>query len=145
MQVILDDIYDVKIFSTIYYIEKLYKLLEERLPEENISHKEMPTFEYHSIFVKSKPYAQWFAIITDYDTMVGAAYISKNNEVGIQIFEKFKRRGFATDVLAQLIEISKAMEINLYANINPKNEKSIKLFSKFGFNHIQNTYKRDAI
>jgi hypothetical protein len=40
----------------------LFDLLRERTPEQSISHKVMPTFDEHSAFYHSIPYAAWYAI-----------------------------------------------------------------------------------
>ena len=40
----------------------LYKLLKDRDPKENISHKAMPSYKEHIKFVKSKPYQKWYII-----------------------------------------------------------------------------------
>ena len=36
----------------------LFELLAQRDPRANISHREMPTYQRHIRFVKSKPYAK---------------------------------------------------------------------------------------
>ena len=45
----------------------LYELLAERNPEQNISHKAMPSFDEHCAFVASKPYQAWYLIVDDTD------------------------------------------------------------------------------
>ena len=37
-----------------------FKLLDERVPEQNISHKAMPTWPEHRDFVLSRPYPRWY-------------------------------------------------------------------------------------
>lgn len=43
-------------------IRFLYQLLKLRKPLENISHKNMPSYNEHTKFVKSKPYQKWYII-----------------------------------------------------------------------------------
>ena len=130
--------------------ELLYQLLEGRPPEVNISHKRMPTFEAHKAFVQSRPYQGWWLIVATeikgqgaisraswFNVPVGACYISKQNEIGIQIGKPYQRRGYARTALNTLIEMHKGQR--LLANIAPGNEASRKLFEGFGFKHIQDT------
>jgi RimJ/RimL family protein N-acetyltransferase len=119
-------------------LDVLYNLLEEREPEQNISHKKMPTRKEHEAFVERHPYT-WYFICADenYDIIYGSVYVTNKREVGIQIFNEYKNTGVATLALKQLMEIH---EGTLYANINPDNAPSIKFFEKHGFKHIQNTY-----
>jgi len=120
---------------------RLYEMLAERNDTINISHDKMPEFKDHVSYIGSRPYQIWY-LIYDAEICVGQVYLSKNNELGVQIFKEFQNRGYGQMALNFMIETYKS--INLLANINPKNEKSIKLFEKLGFKHIQNTYKRDA-
>ena len=43
-------------------VDFLYEILSERTTNENISHKEMPTYKKHVKFVLSKPYKKWYII-----------------------------------------------------------------------------------
>lgn len=125
-------------------LELLYQLLKEREPHQNISHKEMPTWHEHQKFVFSQPYAAWYFIEWEMDRsietgrkIVGAIYLTHHREIGIQIFKKYRGHGYATAAIKMLME---KWPGKFLANINPANEASIKLFQKFGFQHIQNTY-----
>ena len=44
-------------------IEFLYEMLKERDSRINVSHKELPTFQQHKKFVKSKPCDGWYIIM----------------------------------------------------------------------------------
>lgn len=124
----------------------LYQLLAERQPEVNISHKEMPSFEGHEAFVRSAPFAGWWLIVhaapreekVTFHDPVGACYITKMGEIGIQISRANQRKGYARTALNTLIEMHRGQR--LLANIAPGNEASQRLFAGFGFAHIQNTY-----
>lgn len=118
-----------------FFERELYYLLGERLPEENISHKEMPTFRQHVKFVRSEPYKHWYVIQNDGFQVVGAVYLTQQNEIGVHIFDKFRRHGHAEHAVDLIMELECNInkDAEFYANINPKNDKSIKLFTKLGF------------
>src|SRR5574341_225755 len=100
--------------------ELLYRLLAERPPEANISHKTMPSRAEHMAFYLRKPYRNWWLIqVTEFGernadnspnsvetlnvTVVGACYVTERNEIGIAIFEKYRRRGYAVAAIRQMI------------------------------------------
>lgn len=117
----------------------LYALLQQRPPIANISHRVMPSFEEHCKFVRSYPYREWYSIIVNDDDWAGSIYITRNNEIGIGILDKFQRKGIAKHVISKILN----QHGDYLANINPNNKASIKLFESLGFTHIQNTYRRE--
>lgn len=128
--------------DTIYSF--LYQLLAEREPYEAISHTNMPTFQQHEAFIERKPYKLWFVIMAkkpkeDMHTMVGSIYLSFQNEIGISIAKKHRRKGYAKAAIKKLIEISQ--EKFFLANINHLNVKSSNMFENMGFSLLQETYK----
>lgn len=134
---------------SVYYYEKkerldtLYRMLEERTPEESISHREMPTREEHEAFVERRPYAVWYFITPDNNTneILGNLYLTENREIGIHVRVGHRGQGVGTEALKEMQRIHRGPFL---ANVNPNNQKSIDLFEKFGFQHIQNTYRLDA-
>ena len=116
----------------------LFVLLSQRKPSENISHKKMPTFDQHVKFVMSKPYAKWYVIFLD-QNRVGSIYLTPQNEIGIHVIEEIRGKNVAKEAMSILMK--KNPRSRFLANINPKNTKSIKFFTKNGFNLIQNTYE----
>lgn len=118
----------------------LYQLLSERTPEQSISHKEMPNRDDHDYFVANHPYLCWYLIFSsDSGEVVGSIYLTKEREIGISIFKDHHRKGYATKAIRMLM---KKHPGRFLANINPKNNASIGLFtSVFGAKHIQNTYE----
>lgn len=133
----LYDYLNKEIFN--HYAKVLYELLSQREKHESISHKSMPTFEDHVGFIHETPYEKWYLISNESDQIVGTIYLTHKNEIGVQIFKDEKKQGYATMAIKKLIEENPNLEY--FANINPKNEASIKLFKKFNFKHIQNTYR----
>lgn len=118
-----------------YYNIFLYGLLAEREPYQNISHKEMPTFQQHVEFVKSKPYKEWFVIYdTEQKRRVGSVYLSKNNEIGVFINKNQRKKGFARKALLQTMEYFNHVR-EIKANIAPTNSTSICFFVNLGFKY----------
>lgn len=118
---------------------KLYDLLEEREPHQAISHKEMPTYFQHVEFVKSEPYKAWYLITGYQGRVIGATYLSKQNEIGIGIFKKYQGKGYGRDAVLQLMKKHKGPFL---ANINPKNAASIAFFEHLDFGLLQVTYEK---
>ena len=64
-------------------IKFLYFLLKNR--RVSISHKEMPSFEEHRIFVSNHPYKTWNIVIKE-NINIGAQYIGYDNKLGYIYF-----------------------------------------------------------
>lgn len=125
---------------TEFKIKTLYELLLEREPYESISHTGVPTYEEHKKFIMTHPHAQWYIVYNDRNEPIGSFYTSyRLNEVGIAIFKNYRRKGYATAIIQKIISTNG--DLGIIANINPANIKSIELFKKLGFVHIQNTYR----
>ena len=116
----------------------LFELLQERKKNENISHKDIPTFSQHQKFVSSRPYSKWY-IIYYKQTRVGAAYLSKQDEIGIHIKKKLPTEKFRLTTLKILIE--KNPRKRYLANVNPKNTDLIRFYKKHNFLFIQKTFE----
>lgn len=120
--------------------EFLWEIMEERLsePHSNISHIQMPTREQHEAFVRKMPYKGWFVVGLKkpfyYD--VGVTYITHKNELGIYIKQSYRRQGIGSATLDQMID--KYGQQELIANINPMNDRSIRLFEGKGFKFKRN-------
>lgn len=116
----------------------LYNLLEWRNPKINISHKKMPTFSEHVLFINSNPYLKWYVIFYG-KQKIGTIYLSKNYEIGIFLKPNMQRRGFGKIAIKKLIEQNQNKRF--LANINPINFNSQKFFKELGFKLIQHTYE----
>ncbi len=140
----LRSVYETKLAS-IY----LYRLLEQRQPNESISHTEMPSTLAHQQFVRSKPYRAWFIIETmENPEWVGAILLTQNNEIGISIDTEHRRKGYARAAIERLLRDYEPLPADaskrpgyFVANIAPTNPASIALFTGLGAVHIQNTYR----
>jgi len=117
-------------------MDLLWRLMSEREPHQNISHKAMPSWQEHRAFVSSRPYFAWYAI--DCGECVGATYLTHQREVGIGILKQYRGQQYAVNALRMLIQMHPG---RLLANINPANADSIRLFTGLGFKHIQQTYE----
>jgi len=118
------------------WMKVLYELLEERTPDQSISHKETPTFEEHEFFVNSNPYLVWYFIEHD-KVIMGSIYLTNNREIGIFIFKKHKSKGFGKVAVEALMEKHPG---KFLANIAPTNKESIQFFEGLDFKLIQKTY-----
>jgi RimJ/RimL family protein N-acetyltransferase len=123
--------------------EVLYRLLEEREPHQNISHKAMPTWEEHLRFIAGRPYPEWFLIYDDpgveerASVPIGAIYMTSRREVGLFILKSHRGQGYGTAALDML---RARLPGPILANIAPGNEPSKRFFESQGFKLIQHTY-----
>lgn len=136
----LVDIYSDKLAWQLV-VTWLWDLLAERPAVARISHKTMPTYEEHEAFVASRPYAYWY-LIHDGAQVVGAVYLTYENEIGVHIFEEYQRRGHARRAIAEIMK--RHPREQFYANIAPHNETSKQLFVSAGFRELQHTYVREG-
>ena len=116
----------------------LYRLLGERDPRSNISHKIMPPYNEHVKFVMSKPYFKWYIIYCN-NQKAGTIYLTNQNEVGLFIKNQMQGYGIGKKALNLLMKCN-PRKIYL-ANVSPKNKKSIRFFKNNGFKLIQHTYE----
>jgi len=116
----------------------LYKLLKARPEYCNISHVEMPTIEEHVRFIESKPYKAWYVIVIESTRMIGAVYLTRANEIGIFLLEKYRNQGYGKQAITRLMV--RHPEKEYYANIAPTNQPSLAMFSKIGI-PIQTTFR----
>jgi RimJ/RimL family protein N-acetyltransferase len=146
MEIRLVDVYEVPEAA-----ELLYRLMQERPAESAIAHRRTPSMEEHRAFMAAKPYRAWCLVnagASPQSIYVGAVTLTPNNEVGVFILREFQRRGYARAALIELMRAYKPMPGiaavrpgHFVANVNPKNEASIALFTSLGGRHIANTYE----
>lgn len=134
----------------------LYLLMRERQddPEINISHKELPSWNAHQQFVRSRPYRFWYLI--DYmepdkkeSLWVGYVSATNNNEIGIIVQRHARGKGVGPMALRMFLgnhnplpPSPSSRNGNWQANIAPGNAHSKHVFGKLGFTLIQETYAR---
>lgn len=123
----------------------LYELLLERTPEQSISHKQMPSEAEHMAFYFSRPYARWLLIeatprdlhMTAQPGIVGAVYLTHQHEIGVGVLNEHRGNGYGEAAVKLLMHGSPG---RFLANVNPQNLASVRMFTRLGFKHIQNTY-----
>jgi len=123
----------------------LYHLLKERPNYSNITHDKMPTWEEHLRFISLERYFAWYIVKADYLGAirdVGAVYLTRRDEIGIAIVRKYWRNGFSKAAIRKIIET--VPRDKYYANINPININSQKLFKKMDFKILQYTLVYDS-
>ena len=120
----------------------LYKLLKNRDPITNISHKTMPTYKQHIKFINSKPYQKWY-IIEKNRKKLGSIYFSKQNEIGIHFISDTKNELLGQEAIQELMK--KNPNKKYFTNINPKNYKLMKFFEKNSFSLVQHTLEYDLV
>jgi hypothetical protein len=119
-------------------MEFLYEFLKEREPNENISHKKIPTFNEHKKFVLSKPYQKWYIVLLN-NEKIGTIYLSIINEIGLHFKKKYQTNILRNKVLHELIE--KNQKNRYLVNINPRNKSLISFYKSKKFKKIQHTYE----
>jgi RimJ/RimL family protein N-acetyltransferase len=115
--------------------------LSEREPSESISHRSLPSMEEHLAFVQSMPYRGWYVARIE-DVEVGAVYLTKNREIGVGILKEHRRRGYGSEAVQLLMNWYAGGE-PYFANVNPNNKKSMRLFESLGFAPFQVTLRHE--
>lgn len=143
-------------------LEFLYELMQEREPEVNISHLELPSFEQHRGFVTRRPYRFWYLLaaaaqaprddgfggqIALEPVWVGYISATQANEIGVVLRKLYRGRGYGPAAIQQLMQMHRpnppaksTRNGHWLANIAPGNEHSKHVFEKLGFRKIQETY-----
>lgn len=119
-------------------LDFLRDLLVEREPVANISHKMMPSRSDHADYVCSMPHRKWW-IVYSKSVRVGAVYLSKQNEIGIQISKEHQGNGFGPAAVRDVIRMFPGER--LLANVAPLNDRSHQLFQSVGGRVISHTYE----
>lgn len=99
----------------------------------------MPSLYDHVAFVEGRPYADW-CFISVGDEIVGAIYLSKQDEIGVFLYRKFRGMGYGCRAILALMD--KHGSRRYLANINPRNDPSRSLFVSLGFTVCQHTYEK---
>ena len=159
MNISFENIYDREGKPTTLALAALYSHMEQRSPDQNISHRSMPTWEQHVAFVGSKPYSGWWLVYDHIEasnagedgegcpqreyTCIGQVYFTRAREIGIQISNDYWRIGYGSEITTKVIEMVPRGPI--FANVSPRNIASQKLFESLGFGVVQWTYRLDPV
>lgn len=122
------------------HCERLYDFLRERIdhPDTNISHKRLPLYGEHCLFVAERPYFAW-CLIQEGEEAIGSIYLTRNDEIGIFIMASHQGKGIGEQAIRLLMKSHR--RDSYFANINPQNERSIAFFKRLGGKCIQHTYE----
>ncbi|EPA05227.1 hypothetical protein BG20_I0207 [Candidatus Nitrosarchaeum limnium BG20] len=123
---------------TVLDTDFLYRILEQRNPNNNISHKKMPTLLQHRKFIESDPYSYWYVIYFS-NLKIGTVYLTSINEIGLHIKNEFQNLQIEKTILNKLFR--KHPRNRYLVNINPKNKRMILFLKNNGFNLLQYTYE----
>lgn len=132
-------------------IQFLYEMLKERtnLPNINISHKKLPTYEEHKKFIESQPWQECWILFYN-GGRIGYCYLTKSapnylgNEIGIYITKNMQKQGHGTFYLQKFLDhIKKFYKPPFYVNTHPNNIIMQKFIKKIGFKQLQLTWRLD--
>jgi hypothetical protein len=121
-------------------IRVLYNLLEAR--KYNISHREIPSYDEHTLFVKAEPYRAWYIILYR-EKPIGSVYLTEDNSVGLNIEEE-QIEQVLSGVINFVLERHKpnpglkSLRCDRFSvNVSPSNKKLISAMEKSGAEVIQ--------
>ena len=121
-------------------IRVLYKLLETR--KYNISHREIPSYDEHTLFVKAEPYRAWYIILYR-EKPIGSVYLTEDNSVGLNIEEE-QIEQVLSGVMNFIRERHKpnpglkSLRCDRFSvNVSPSNKTLIRAMEKSGAEVIQ--------
>ena len=125
--------------------EFLYELLKQR--KFSISHKNLPSFESHKIFVSNYPYRKWFVISKNEDK-IGSLYLTADNGVAINLLITFEK--YFPDIVLQvqseftpLPEIPSVRRDSFFFNISPDDATKSDSLKALGFKALQVSYVKN--
>ena len=75
----------VKIKNIDKHLRETFRLLGLR--KRGISHREMPSFEDHKIFVANNPYRYWFLVRYSHN-YIGSLYLTNENVIGLNMVDE---------------------------------------------------------
>ena len=116
----------------------LYDLLKARNTIANISHKKIPSYNEHVNFILSNPYVVWYII--EYEGKnIGSIYLSKQDEIGISLFDNLLYDKIGKNIIKFLMKNNPRKRY--LAKISPRNKKLQNFFVNNGFTGLEYTYE----
>ncbi len=121
----------------------LYKQLRER--KYSISHKTLPNFEEHKLFVKTNPYRLWYIVRLD-NKAYGNIYFNHDNSISLNGLEKLdlsilRRILILTfEQLKPLYPIPSVRYKDFFINVAVNNLMLKDKLRELGYIKIQETY-----
>jgi hypothetical protein len=136
----------LEVLPTEDQISTLFHLLQQR--NHVISHKNMPSFQEHSDFVKSHPYRAWYIVLKDH-LPIGSFYISVENNIGINVVDSNTHQSvdaiirFVKNNYSPLPPIKSVRSVAFVINVPFSNDKLIAALDKSGAKKVQITFTID--
>ena len=124
------------------HIDLLYEILKKR--QYNISHRELPDYNTHKLFVENINYRKWNFIYND-DQLIGNYYINYENFIGINLLVNniYYYQIIIKEILSiesPLPEIKTIRNKYFLINSSPQNKFLNDALKLLNFRHIQSTY-----
>ena len=124
------------------HIDSLYEILKKR--QYNISHRELPDYNTHKLFVENINYRKWNLIYND-DQLIGNYYINYENFIGINLLVNniYYYQIIIKEILSiesPLPEIKSKRNKYFLINSSPQNKFLNDALKLLNFRHIQSTY-----
>lgn len=124
------------------HIDLLYEILKKR--QYNISHRELPDYNTHKLFVENINYRKWNFIYND-DQLIGNYYINYENFIGINLLVNniYYYQIIIKEILSienPLPEIKSIRNKYFLINSSPQNKFLNDALKLLNFRHIQSTY-----
>ena len=124
------------------HIDLLYEILKKR--QYNISHRELPDYNTHKLFVDNINYRKWNFIYND-DQLIGNYYINYENFIGINLLVNniYYYQIIIKEILSienPLPEIKSIRNKYFLINSSPQNKFLNDALKLLNFRHIQSTY-----
>ena len=123
----------------------LFELLKAR--EHTISHKTMPSYDEHIIFVLNNPYRHWYIIYYE-GTIFGNLYVQYDNSVGISFRQPIDRDSLKSliDTLREKVKPLEAVASirykDFFFNVSCSDNNLRKCLEDIGYIESQVSYIR---
>ena len=121
----------------------LYELLKNR--KFNISHKSLPNFEDHELFVKKNPYRVWYLVFNN-KKPVGSFYLKYDNSVGLKL--SLQEISIVDEIISFIKnnfnpekEIPSETTTYFYINISTENNELKDILEEINLKPLQISYK----
>ena len=134
------------IIPTSKQINILYIQLKKRV--HNISHKKIPSFQNHKLFIKNNPYRAW-CIVKESKSVIGNVYVKFDNSIGLNCYNDVSSAQLKNILSLIKLKISPLKEKpsirskDFFINIASSNKSLRKKINSIGLVETQRTYILD--
>ena len=135
------------ILPTDKQINILYQQLKKR--KHGISHKKIPNFKNHQLFIKNNPYRVWY-IIREGKNIIGNVYVKYDNPIGLNFCKNIS--AIKIEKILDLIKLELSplkpkpsiRSKDFFINIASSNKSLQKKLISIGLVETQRTYIIDC-